>query len=219
MSKTILKTQFAPAERASKQEIENQEKSLKDFPLLQKLYDAVSEAVLILNKERQIVFYNKGLQKLLKFNDKISLYGVRPGEAFQCIYSRINPAGCGTSAFCSTCGAAKVILSGLNNREDVQECRITKYNSGDAYEFLVQSTPFNFENEKYVIFTIRDISDEKRRQFLERIFFHDILNTVSRLQLNIELLNKTNIKKFQQKILIFYKTSGRTLPWRGREFR
>ena len=34
----------------------------------------------------------------------------------------------------------------------------------------------------FTIFAIQDIQDEKRRKVLERIFFHDILNTASGLR-------------------------------------
>lgn len=196
MNRIKLRTQFAPAERATDEKVKSQIRLLRDFSLLQRLYDAVTEAVFIINKERQIVFLNQSFAKFVKMNSS-SLFGLRMGEAFNCIYSRINPAGCGTSPFCSACGAARAILKGLNNKISLQECRIIKYDSGNAFDFLVQSTPFNLKDEKFVIVTVRDISDEKRRQFLEKIFFHDILNTISRLQLNVELLQKTNGKSLE----------------------
>jgi len=41
----------------------------------------------------------------------------------------------------------------------------------------VTATPYEWEGEEYTIFAIADISDEKRKQNLERAFFHDILNS------------------------------------------
>jgi signal transduction histidine kinase len=40
----------------------------------------------------------------------------------------------------------------------------------------VTATPYFYNNVKYTILAIKDISDEKRRRALEQIFFHDIIN-------------------------------------------
>ena len=48
------------------------------------------------------------------------------------------------------------------------------------------------ENEQYTIVFLNDISDYKRRIALERIFFHDILNTASSIKALAELLEDTN---------------------------
>lgn len=89
-------------------------------------------------------------------------------------------AGCGTSRFCRECGAAKAIKK---SREEgilsEEECRIIAIfnNKETAFDFYVRSTPFIFKNTPYLIFAVKDISGEKRRQALEKIFFHDVLNT------------------------------------------
>ena len=54
----------------------------------------------------------------------------------------------------------------------------------------VQTTPYLFEDERYVIFTVTDISDEKRRKALERIFYHDVLNTAGGLWGYIQILKQ-----------------------------
>jgi signal transduction histidine kinase len=97
-------------------------------------------------------------------------------------------AGCGTSEFCSTCGAVQVILSGLRGHEDVSECRIATEDRG-AYDLLVRSKPLEVAGERFTVFSIRDISHEKRRRLLERLFFHDILNTAGGLRGMSELLD------------------------------
>jgi signal transduction histidine kinase len=44
-------------------------------------------------------------------------------------------------------------------------------------DLRVYTTPLLVEGEPYTFFAISDIGDEKRRRALERIFFHDILNS------------------------------------------
>lgn len=76
------------------------------------------------------------------------------------------------------CGAAKAIVARLACRSDIQECRITTTNQR-ALDFRVWTFPININNEKFTAFTLIDISNEKRREVPERIFFHDILNTAN----------------------------------------
>jgi len=47
---------------------------------------------------------------------------------------------------------------------------------------------FEFEDRRYSAFSIMDISHEKRRRALERIFFHDILNIAGGMQTYLEFM-------------------------------
>ena len=59
-------THFASPERAADDIVKRQIKRLSDIPFLQQLYDAVTDMVVILNQQRQIVFYNQNVVNLLK---------------------------------------------------------------------------------------------------------------------------------------------------------
>ena len=50
------------------------------------------------------------------------------------------------------------------------------------------ATPAEFDGRHYSLFAVKDISHEKRRRVLERIFFHDILNTAGGVRGLAELL-------------------------------
>lgn len=191
-NKKIL-TQFAPAKRATEKTLQRQVNLVQKIPLLDKLYNAVTEIVLILNKERQIVYFNQSLVDFLKVKNPSFLYGLRPGEALQCVHARgYANGGCGTSKFCSACGAAKAIFISQNKKTATEECRIIRKNQNEALDLLVHATPWEQDKEIFTIFTLKDIGDEKRRKHLEQIFFHDVLNTASCIQMASELLhNKT----------------------------
>ena len=183
-------THFAPPDRSDIETIETQKKLLNSYyGPLRRLYDAVSEIILILNRNRQIVFFNSMVPSLLDMDDADSLYGLRPGEALGCSYACINPGGCGTSKFCSQCGAARAILSALSNKADLQECRLLKSKNLEALELLVRTTPLEIEGERFSIMAITDISHEKRRRALEHIFFHDIMNTLASVTLMAKILD------------------------------
>ncbi|MCG8472800.1 MAG: HAMP domain-containing histidine kinase [Desulfobacterales bacterium] len=104
--------------------------------------------------------------------------GMRPGEAMGCVKALSAPSGCGTTEFCSTCGAVRAILDGLGGEASQKECEIA-LEGGAILELQVWVTPTEREGEPFTIFTAIDIAHEKRRKNLERTFFHDISNTAS----------------------------------------
>jgi signal transduction histidine kinase len=64
-----------------------------------------------------------------------------------------------------------------------RECRLTMHAGGlQALEGEVTSAPFTVDGDHFTLVSIRDISAEKRRDVLERVFFHDVLNTANGLQ-------------------------------------
>ncbi len=154
-------------------------------------FDGVPINIMILNQERQAVFMNKTVLDLTGAKDKESLYGFCPGEIFGCIHSAETPGGCGTTEFCKTCGAVKAILKCQRGEKSVQECRITRGQDKGPLDFRVWATPFSLHSETATFFATIDISHEKRRRVLERIFFHDILNTAAGLKGFANLLANT----------------------------
>ncbi len=154
-----------------------------------KIFNAIPNIMLLLNKTRQIVYSNELLLKFAGFKSIDEVLGMRPGEVLKCNHAFENENGCGTSSFCNTCGAFNAILSSIRGQEDIQECRIIQETSGDAFDFRIWTTPITINNEEFIIFSIEDISSEKRRQVFERIFFHDIMNTATGFLSLSELLN------------------------------
>ncbi|MDH5559903.1 MAG: PAS domain-containing sensor histidine kinase [Deltaproteobacteria bacterium] len=181
MEEQNLHTDYAPAARAAKSEIERLNQHIIKLPLLPSIMNAVPNSVMILNKERQIVYANQICLDFLGKDDLSQILGQRPGEALNCIQSKINLAGCGTTKFCQACGAVNAILESQRSNFDSQECRIIIEDTASALDLFVMSTSFKESGEDLTIFAISDISHEKRRRILERIFFHDILNLASGL--------------------------------------
>jgi len=189
MPKSLV-SYYAPAGRSTLEEIENQKRLLRQYHgPVSRFYDAVTELVLILNRDRQIVYFNSAAAALLGEDNPNHLYGLRPGEALGCSYSCLYSGGCGTSEYCTQCGAVNAILSALNNKADLRECRILKGPRMEALNLLIRTTPLRLEGQNFSILAITDISHEKRRQVLERIFFHDLMNTASAIQLLSNAIN------------------------------
>jgi signal transduction histidine kinase len=92
------------------------------------------------------------------------------------MHSCQSEGGCGTTQFCSVCGAVNAILEAQQGTQSAKECRIIT-NENEALDLQVTATPYYLNKDQYIFFAIADISSEKRRQTLERVFFHDILNS------------------------------------------
>ncbi|MFQ5632786.1 MAG: sensor histidine kinase [bacterium] len=172
-----LPTEFASAERLSMQEVKKQNELIhRENPGLQ-FVNNTPICVVTLNRQRQIVHANKTLLKFLGIDNLDAVSGKRPGEALNCIHAIESPGGCGTTEFCSECGAVNAILAAQSGEEDIKECRIIENETGNAIDLRVWTAPIEIEDEEFTLFSFTDISDEKRRRVLERIFFHDVLNT------------------------------------------
>jgi hypothetical protein len=112
------------------------------------------------------------------------MLGCRLGEVLNCVHWQEGDAGCGTSRFCTACGALDAIATTLKQGgPEARDWRLTQRTpDGDAaMDLRVWSRQLHLE-EPYVLLAISDISDEKRRQVLERMFFHDLLNLAGGLR-------------------------------------
>ena len=184
-------TYFASPDRVPKQAILPYRKSFEGMDMVIAFLEASNSLFMILNETRQVIYANSDLLNYIRVdNDKI--IGQRPGEMLHCVNAQEAPSGCGTHWFCRECGAIDAILSAQQGTTKKNECRINARNGNKhfALDIAVKASPFEFDNAKFVLFAVKDISDAKRRQVLERTFFHDILNTAGGVYGFSELLKE-----------------------------
>lgn len=171
-------TLFAPAQKATPETVDEQRRRLSDSPMMKKAMDALASPVLILNEQRQILYANRAILEMLGIESDVEIAGQRPGEALDCSHAGEGTSGCGTSEACRTCGAVLSILSALGGKESTEECRITQRGTGQAFDLRVKASPLKLAGRPIILFSAHNITDEKRRNILERTFFHDIINSV-----------------------------------------
>ena len=168
---------FAPTGRASEQVLQHESLVAANSQVITTLLDAVPDFLMVLNAQRQIVVVNKRLLSAFGVEQPESLLGLRPGEAVGCMHVKDGPDGCGTATNCSVCGAVLAILASQETGLPQQrECQLMMANSCQALDLDVLATPITIEGETFTVLALRDISSEKRRYVMERVFFHDILN-------------------------------------------
>jgi signal transduction histidine kinase len=163
-------------ERVDIDTIREQSKVFSENEILISFANSLSQMVVVLNPERQIIFANQLFLDFLLKKNLDSVLGKRPGEATECIYSDLVEGGCGHSPFCRTCGAVNSILESQIGKQSVQECNILN-KENEALDLQITSTPYRHNGYEFTIFALNDVSHEKRRENLERLFFHDVLNS------------------------------------------
>jgi len=189
-------TFFASPARSSDQEIKEQADSISRIDILCELLNAVPDFVMILNSNRQIVFGNKAVADFALNQGCRCHFGLRLGEFVSCQHALNAESGCGTGEACKTCGSVLSILEGLNGKPSQNDCRIIRITDGgiEPLDMRVWTKPFIWKNQTFCLLILSDISNEKRRQVLERIFFHDVMNTAGNIWSISELLNDDAIK-------------------------
>jgi len=181
-------------ERASAETLEAEVRTVSHSPIVSALLEATDAGLLVLNRERQILATNRApLLENLR-HDQRSI-GLRPGEFFACPRATEQPQGCGAGEHCLACGTLQAVTQSQAGKRAVeQECLLTSGEGANAtpMELHVRATQVDIDGTDYTVVSLRDISSEKRRLALERIFFHDILNTLSALSNWTHLLNSSS---------------------------
>jgi K+-sensing histidine kinase KdpD len=185
-------TQFAPAARLTDEEILRQAAEIKKQSIVPDLFNIIPYILLVLNKQRQIIYSNHVLFDVLGVSPE-KVVGFRPGEVLDCVHAGERPGGCGTTESCSVCGAVLAILEAQKNKTAVsRECLLTAHSDSGpkCFELAVYAVPAGMVSDEYTLFIVRDISEEKRKQVFEQIFFHDLLNTSGAVKGFVEIMQE-----------------------------
>jgi K+-sensing histidine kinase KdpD len=185
------KSHFASPVRSSDEEILNEHELISSQTLFTELFGSITGISAVINKNRQIVFANNDFLEMLGLKTLEPILGKRFGEVVSCIHSEKESSGCGTSEACKYCGAVNAIIeSQLTRQKVVKETSISSVINGQtmSWDLNISSTPITLAFQVFYVLSIQDIGNEKKLNALERIFFHDLLNTASGLNGLLTLL-------------------------------
>lgn len=180
----MLKTSFAPAERAEADALKIDIDLVANHTLVDGLLHAVSGLLAVLNEHRQIVTLNTTLLQMLDIENPEQVLGFRPGEAIGCVHAHDNPGGCGTSETCVNCGAVIAIVTSLAENKPAENICAAKVrrNGNESDLFLrVQAVPLDLNGRRFLLLFLQDITRQQQLAALERVFFHDVSNLVTGL--------------------------------------
>ncbi|MBU0928194.1 MAG: HAMP domain-containing histidine kinase [Spirochaetes bacterium] len=181
-------TEYLTAARESRETVSRQRDALLAAPIADVLED-MPMVVMATNDKRQIVWMNRRATESVKIRDAI---GLRPGEALGCVHSKEMPGGCGTSAFCAFCGTPAAIMKALAGASDTEECsiQVDEEHGADTLDLLVWTKPLELGEDRLVLLVAHDMSERKRHEVLERIFYHDIGNTIGGIRSMLALVEE-----------------------------
>ncbi|MDF2925061.1 MAG: histidine kinase [Paenibacillaceae bacterium] len=189
--------------RLSGEMILQQAEELSQNSPIPELFHIIPYLVMVLNQQRQIIYSNNGLLQILGIIPLHERLGWRPGELFRCIHSCKTPGGCGTTPYCTVCGAHNAILEVQQTGQPVaRECLLTTSDGEHpaySHELSIHAAPAGEASQNAVLFMVRDISEEKRKKVLEQLFLHDLLNSAGAARGFIELTHGTdNLPELQE---------------------
>ena len=177
-------TYFASPERLDEQQLRQQLQQIGVHPLLNTLLTTVGGLLAVVNEHRQILALNEHLLGFLGINSAERLLGLRLGEALHCPHASEMAGGCGTSRFCSTCGAAiaqAVALRHHRSAERLCALEITQDHTRVPLFLRVRATPLELDAQHLILVFIEDVTRQQQSALAERTFYHDLNNTLTSL--------------------------------------
>ena len=150
------------------------------------MIDGLPGPTCLLDGHRQIVFVNQAVADLLhslgRDGDPL---GQRFGEAIGCVFANDGPDGCGTAPACRHCGLGQANRAfGIKPGAYTREVRL-RSGEGSGEKALTLSahlSPLRLGGSLLRLCSLTDLTAFRRREALEHIFFHDILNTAQAVQ-------------------------------------
>ena len=185
-----MDTYFAPAKRTERRKLKNQIADLSHNPIINTLLETTAGLLVVLNEDRQIVALNHAFLEKLGIKNVQEALGLRLGESLKCIHAFKKPSGCGTTEYCSTCGAAIATMSAFqDNITNEQICALVSDKGKTKSDICLQvkATPIELDGQRWLLFYAQDITQQQFWINLDRVFFHDINNTLTALYGNIQL--------------------------------
>jgi signal transduction histidine kinase len=179
MTPSCPDTAFLPAARTDEQTRRDEQHILQTYPVVATLCDAMPMPVAILDACREIVLCNQPLLDAVGAVSLEDLDHARPGEALGCRVAACAPGGCGTAQECRSCGAAlAIVAAGRGRGAERVSCVIDRDDTMVPLELEASARAFSLDGHDFTMVTLIDVQRQHRDRMLERMFFHDVLNTV-----------------------------------------
>ncbi len=190
-----MDTYFSPPDKSAGDELAKEIASISNNQIMDAILTTTSGLFAVLNTKRQILAVNKDFLSSLGIRDEKEIIGYRLGETIKCINANSFPNGCGTTLNCTTCGAAIAIASSIQYKNSFDgHCVVKRKEKGVESDlmFHIKSSYVKHGDQEYILVFLRDVSREQQLSALESIFFHDINNIISTINVAVELVTPTD---------------------------
>ena len=170
-------------------------KEIYDVSEIYNILEKIPVNYVILDNKRQIVYANKNA--LILFNDYAlnDILGQRLGDVLECVFSEKDLESCGEAESCKSCKLLHSTMKSLNNESTHIELQLERFSSQIDWNLEIWTDPLVINDKKYVAISIHDLKFQKTKLDYDKIFFHDIVNTLQLLMGAIDSLRHDNSSK------------------------
>jgi len=164
------------------------------------ILDAVPNPLLIINEDWQVVYANPAVRTLTNKGGQTRGKLLSEGDAFHCVHARNDLQEAGNNDCCRICGVARVLSMSLKGETASEDCHLACELTGTAtnLDLRVWATPLEFHGERFSLLSLIDISDKFRREVLEKVCFHDLLNTLSSIRGFLSVMQDANVEEHDE---------------------
>lgn len=185
MNNIDVVTFSAPTQGGDNEKIIKQVDYLATLPVFKDAFDATNSIILIINSCLQVVFANKAFLNMINVKSISDICGKSAGEMIKCIRAFNGINHCDMLGGCRFCDVVEKVLKRMEKKEE-KISEFTDANRLHSYEknvnLSVHVEPLQIQEDNFYVITFTDKSDWTRKRMLERIFFHDIINTAGALK-------------------------------------
>lgn len=177
--------------------------AISKHPLVDAMMKVVGGLFFVLNEDRQIIAMNRAMLDYLGIDDADRILGFKTGDVLGCSHTQDEPAGCGSSQTCGSCGIATAMAQTLDHNEaSEQRAALAVSRSGVMQDlvFQIRAVPMVVGDERLVLMFLQDITQRQNWAALESTFFHDIGNMLTNLLFVSESLSSLPIPEHQELI-------------------
>jgi signal transduction histidine kinase len=150
--------------------------------------DVSSSLLLVVDEERRIIFANSKALAFVGLDETADPSDYKLGDFLGCVSAFGISTGCGTSGACPTCGLLRTITEASTGRTSEGEYSL-RNRAGKSSIFRVKALGLVMRGRNVVAISMQDVSAEKRKEAMERVFYHDLLNSASGLTGLLELVD------------------------------
>ncbi len=165
-----------PETKDSLEEILESNATIDHILCVKDLLTSFSGVVCILNEKDEIVFSNCCM---------LSQYGLNLLDLIGSDSNKISNVKVGENIFVSpgSTKGIKHLIDKCHSEKKIQkeQCRVIKNDKFCSLQLDLEFTVTPFAENRYIIISVKDITEKKRKELLERIFFHDIINIAGSL--------------------------------------
>ena len=182
--------------RTLKNELLRQRNLILNNNILVDSLNGINIYVLILNNNKEILFANREILKILNL-ELDDILGMKPGEIVNCKNAVNGEEICGNAKECKNCSAKKLYEYTKNTGKST----VGNIDFISVFEGIELKNSYNkkvseldFGEDKFYQFSIQYKNVNAEKSEMDRVFLHDILNAATGLYNTIRLLQMKNDK-------------------------